>query len=180
MRLRAMKGETEMNVTAIKAKVCLWLLDFALKHHPDTNSNIVSYAEKELRLTGWYDTTSFYGDMMAHAVMRMVKVFAVEGHSGMSAGVAASLADKLTRYQPLMPLTGEDDEWTECGSGVFQNKRFSSIFKENDEAYWSDGRVFREPDGGCYTSRDSRVPVTFPWEWREPEIVDVLAGDEGR
>ena len=37
------------------------------------------------------------------------------------------------------------------------------MFKENGEAYDGEGRIFRDPDGSCFTSIDSRVPVTFPY-----------------
>lgn len=165
-----------MNIKAMHIKAFNWLLDFALEHHPCArNSNIVSYADEELRRAGWYADDAFYGDVMTTAVMRQARLFSIEGHSGTSASIASSITKKVCSFTPLMPLTGEDDEWNEVGEGVFQNSRMSSIFKENGEAYWLDGKVFREPSGVTYTNSESRVHVTFPFEPREPEVVDVPA-----
>ena len=135
--------------------------------------NMEAYAKAELERAGWFKPDGFYGDMMGHAVMKMIKLFADEGHSGMSASVAVGLFKTLANWEPLTPLTGEDDEWTECGSGVFQNKRCSRVFKDSDgRAYDIEGKVFREPGGCSYTSRDSRVFVTFPYT-PTTEFVDV-------
>lgn len=129
--------------------------------------NIESHARHELTLAGWFEKDGLYGDMMGHAVMKMLREFASEGHSGMSAGVAVGLFKKVAMFEPLLPLTGNDDEWREVGAGVWQNKRCSHVFKEVDvdgpRAYDSEGKVFREPDGCCYTSRDSRTYITFPY-----------------
>lgn len=135
-------------------------------------SNLVEFAKSELERAKLFGEGDFYGGMMGNAVLKLIQVFADEGHSGMSAGMAVSIFEKLARFEPLTPLTGEDDEWNEVGSGMFQNRRCSHVFKEDGEAYDSMGRVFREPDGVCYTSIDSHVPVTFPYT-PKTEYVDV-------
>ncbi len=144
-------------------------------------SNAEKHARHELKLAGWFDDDAFYGDMMGHAVMDMMKLFAMEGHSGMSAGVATSLFSKLSRFEPLVPLTGEDDEWVchDYGEGShYQNKRCSHVFKDEDgRAYDIQGKIFREPNGLTYTSRDSRVYVEFPYT-PTTEYVDVPASKE--
>jgi len=134
------------------------------------NSEI--YAREELQRAGWFDDDAMYGDMMPNAVLSMIRQFSDEGHSGMSAGIAVNLFKDLAMFEPLTPLTGGDDEWIECGEGIFQNKRCSHVFKENDQAYDIDGRVFREPDGMCFTNRDSRVNIAFPYIPKR-EYVDV-------
>lgn len=137
----------------------------------------VSFAESELRRAGWFNKDGFYGDMMGHAVLNMIKQFADEGHSGMSAGLAISLFSRLAKFEPLTPLTGEDDEWNQIADGTWQNKRCSRVFKDAEgRAYDIEGRVFREPSGACYTSRDSRVYVAFPYE-PKTEYVDVGAAE---
>lgn len=158
------------------AQVCDWLLDRILKLHPGAKGNITAYAEEELRRAGWFKEDGLYGDMMGKAVMRQVRLFSIEGHSGMSAGIASNLAQTVCMFRPLTPLTGEDDEWGEPhdNEGTQQNKRFSAIFRKKDgSAYNIEGRVFREPNGATYTSRDSRLPVTFPWTYTPPVVVDV-------
>jgi|GEM_PF-1161834 len=145
-----------------------------LGHKP---SNLEVFAERELRLAGWFDKDGFYGDMMGHAVLKMVREFSEEGHSGMSAGLAINLFKKVGSYEPLVPLTGADDEWQEVGEGTFQNIRCSHVFRDADgRAYDIDGRVFREPNGCTYTSHDSRVYVEFPYTPKR-EYVDVPGED---
>ena len=151
-----------------------WLLDKILQTHPMLQrSNLVSYAEKEMKLAGLYDADAAYGPgALADGVLKMIKLMALEGHSGNSHGIAMNLVKTVGSFRPLTPLTGDDDEWTECGDGYFQNKRCYSVFKENGKAYRSDGKVFF--DGvGHFTSSKSRVPITFPWTWTEPKIVRV-------
>jgi len=139
--------------------------------------SLLSYAERELDLIGM---TAANDDEMNRAmrehILRMIKQFSEEGHSGFSASYALSCLKRLLAWEPLSPLTGADDEWSEVGDGVFQNKRCSRVFKQadrfNGQAYDLDGRVFREPDGACYTSRDSLVPITFPYT-PTTEYVDV-------
>ena len=109
-------------------------------------------------------------------VLEIAEVFASQGHSGFSAAFCADLLEKVLRHEPLGPLTGEDWEWNEVGLGVFQNNRCGHVFKDvnqfGGQAFDIEGRIFREPDGLCYTHRDSRVPVTFPYTPTR-EYVDV-------
>jgi len=149
--------------------------------------SLVQYAESELDRIGMTDEDEYNGMMRKH-LLHMVKEFADEGHSGFSASYALQCLQKLLRFKPLSPLTGEDEEWTDVSSisGVphYQNKRCGSVFKDgkDGQAYDIDGKVFwewaKDEDGNpfksYYTGRDSRVPVTFPYtvpdepiyEWR--------------
>lgn len=140
--------------------------------------SLIEFARDELRIAGLFDKDSDYGGMLGEAVMKMIEQFAEEGHSGFSASLAISAFQKLARYEPLTPLTGADEEWCEVSPGVFQNRRCPRVFKEDGLAHDIDGRVLREPSGACYTSRDSRVPVTFPYT-PKTEYVDVPASDCG-
>jgi len=143
-------------------------------------SNLHAHALMEFKAAGWLDGTGAYRDEMQAAicghVLTLLKVFADEGHSGSTAPYAVNMFKKLAMFEPLVPLTGEDWEWHEASEGVFQNKRCSRVFKQadrfNGQAYDIDGRVFYEwytdKETGekyksHYTSRDSLVPVTFPY-----------------
>lgn len=128
-------------------------------------SNYKNYAIDELTRIGMYGSGDKMNDMMCDHILKMVDVFAEEGHSGFSAGYAISILQKLLRFEPLSPLTGEDDEWCEVSDGLFQNKRLSRVFKngKDGQAFDIDGKVFVEPDGVSYTNRDSRVYIEFPY-----------------
>jgi hypothetical protein len=140
-------------------------------------SNLVDHAKRELKLIGAFDKDKdFYGGMTGKAVMQLVRLFAKQGHSGMSASLVRSLFDKVARYEPISPLTGEDDEWNEIRSGLLQNKRCSRVFKRDGVAYDSEGIIFREPNGTCYQNINSRVNIIFPYT-PHIEYVDVAADD---
>ena len=125
--------------------------------------NLEHHAQAELQAAGLFDKASDYGGMLGEATMRLIRVFAAEGHSGFSAGLAVKLFDRLARREPITPLTGNDDERVEVGPNLLQNRRCSHVFKTQDGAYDSEGRIFRDPSGSCFTNQDSRVPVTFPY-----------------
>lgn len=101
-------------------------------------------------------------------ILRVVEVFAGgQGHSGGTAPYAIGIIEKLLRFEALSPLTGEDTEWTRLEYGPdmgWQNNRCPHVFKSEDgRAYDIDGRVFRDPDGACFTSSESRVYIEFPY-----------------
>ena len=100
---------------------------------------------------------------MRNHLLKMCVEFEKAGHSGFSANYAANILNKLLRYEPVLPLTGNDDEWQEVGDGVFQNLRCPRVFKENGQAYDIEGKVFKEPSGACFTNEKSRVEITFPY-----------------
>lgn len=141
--------------------------------------SLYDYAERELDLIGLDESEDINGMMRRH-ILNMVRTFADEGHSGFSASYAIQCLEKLLRFEPLTPLTGEDWEWCEIsrdltGSNqgtLYQNARCSRVFKDDEGAYDVDGKVFwswmtdeetGEQFKSYYTNRESRVPVTFPY-----------------
>ena len=140
-------------------------------------SNRLTWAEQELKLAGYdiNDPEDGPNRWLAEGTLELLKVFSEQGHSGMSAPYAVALFEKLALWKPIAPLTGEDDEWNDVGESTWQNRRNSVVFKGKDgQAYWIEGRVFWEwathpeiddgkPFKSHYTSRESRVNITFPW-----------------
>ena len=141
--------------------------------------SLVDYAEKELDRIGMTDEDEYNGMMRKH-LLHMVKEFADEGHTGFSASYTIQCLKKLLNFKPLSSLTGEDDEWTDVGGNLFQNKRCYSIFKDaTGDAYDIDGRVFwewytvketGEKRKSYYTCYESRLPVTFPYDVPDERI----------
>lgn len=133
-------------------------------------SNMVEHAKRELDLVLNECTTEEdlkYQQLMNDSILEIVKVFAEQDHSGSSANYSINILEKLLRQSFITPLTGEDDEWNEVGTGVFQNRRESAIFKQadrfNGQAYYLEGKAFSD-DGGetWYTNKNSFVTVEFP------------------
>jgi hypothetical protein len=146
-------------------------------------SNLENHALIEFRAAGWIDENGKFKDEMQEAickhVLKLLKLFSKEGHSGSSAPYAINLFSTLAKFEPIVPLTGEDWEWNDVseyggreGDPLYQNKRCSRVFKDSKGAYDIDGIVWYdwsidEKTGERYksyfTNRDSRVLVTFPY-----------------
>lgn len=166
-------------------------------------SNYKAHAWTEFKAAGWLDENGEFKDemqkMICEHVIRLLDVFADEGHSGSSAPYAINMFKRLASFEPIAPLTGEDWEWVEVsermGSKCWQNKRRSSVFKDgNGECYDIDGKVFWEwarrdlyedEEGypgvveyrSYYSCRESRVPVTFPYVVPEKPIYEYRHSD---
>lgn len=139
------------------------------------------FAREEFRAAGWMNENGDINDEMqaliCAGVLDLLNVFEKQGHSGTSAPYMINLFTRLANFKPIIPITGEDWEWSECGRDgdiggiLYQNKRCSSVFKNNTGAYDIDGKVFWEwnvrEDGSPYKSYYSNggchTPVTFPY-----------------
>jgi hypothetical protein len=116
--------------------------------------------ELELLEAGVKDDGLEMQKLATQNVMELCHTFAQQGHSGFSANYVLKLFNTLGKWKPLLPLTGEDDEWGDplkMGSGIcYQNNRCSSVFKEEDgRCYYGDGYVFfdfRDKDQSEYAS----------------------------
>lgn len=151
-------------------------------------NNYESHAWTEFKAAGWVDEDNKFKDemqeMICTHVLKLLEVFHEEGHSGSSAPYAIDLFKKLASFEPVGPITGEDWEWSDVSDvsreTLFQNKRCSHVFKDSDGAYdingivwyeWGEDKETGEKYKIHFTSKESRVPVTFPYtpktEYRE-------------
>lgn len=134
-------------------------------------SNLIEHAKREFLAAGYIPLDQEQEDgpnkWIQESVLELIRVFSEQGHSGSSAPYCIGYFSKLAAFEPLVPLTGEDSEWNDVGGGTFQNNRCSHVFKESKrfdgQPYDINGKVFREPDGCCYTSKDSAVQISFPY-----------------
>jgi hypothetical protein len=156
-------------------------------------SNYIKHAMAEFRAAGFVDENGKYCDEMQEAIcnhmLKLLEVFDEEGHSGSSAPYAINMFSTLAKFEPIVPLTGEDWEWTELDYGTdikYQNKRCSRVFKDsNGKAYDSEGKVFWEwytDSEGVkhkthYTCSESRVYIEFPYT-PKTEVVYRASGAE--
>ncbi len=171
-------SRTEILICRVKYAALELAYRLRLKKRP--KGNTVRHAEREFLAAGYTPLDQAQEDgpnkWIQENVLELLEVFARQGHSGFSAHYAVETFRKLALHEPLVPLSGADDEWNEVSEGVFQNNRCPHVFKDkeqfNGQAYDINGRVFREPNGCCYTSSDSCVPVTFPYTPTR-EYVDV-------
>lgn len=137
-------------------------------------SNLIKHAKVELKLAGMFDSDSDYDGELGKAVLELVEVFAKQGHSGFSAISVVNLFNQVARYQPLLPLTGKDDEWNQPTEGgtknIFQNKRCSAVFKDGKdgiphylEAIIWQGEETHDSFTGSVEGIQSRQNLKFPF-----------------
>ena len=145
-------------------------------------NNYESHAWREFRAAGWVDEHDNFNDGMQEAicrnVLKMLEIFAEEGHSGSTAPYTINLFEKIASFKPIGPLTGNEWEWSDVSEyggpdngPIYQNKRCGNVFKDSTGAYDIDGIVWYEwctaETGEKYkshfTNNKSRVPVTFPY-----------------
>lgn len=125
--------------------------------------SLTSYAESELARMP-HDEDGMQ-DLMDKNILEIVKIFGEQGHSGFSADYALSVLERLLRFKPITPLTGEEDEWIHTGYGTFQNKRCYSVFKHSDGTCYDTDGIIVSDNGGItwFTSGRFRKEVTFPY-----------------
>ena len=133
-------------------------------------SNLLKHAERELKLIG-YDGTDEYNNMAKDAILELMDTFAKQGHSGFSANYVSNIFHKLSKFETLSPLTGNDDEWSDVsdmsGEMMFQNNRDSRVFKDKNGVFFINAIVWQETikgDINHFTNKDSRRYIkSFPF-----------------
>lgn len=133
---------------------------------------LLEYAKNELAFIGCQDDEM--QEMMNSQILDIIKLFSEQGHSGFSANYLINTLERLMRFKPLTPLTGEDIEWNKVfersdGTVTYQNKRCSSVFKdvrngETISCHDIDGIAVSD-NGGItwFSSGRFRKDVTFPY-----------------
>ena len=94
------------------------------------------------------DTDDKMQPIIHDCILESIEAFSKPDHSGTSAAYTADLLLRLLNWKPITSLTGNDDEWNDIRSygepsTSWQNKRCSSVFKDEDGTAWylaSDGK----------------------------------------
>lgn len=100
--------------------------------------NLVSHAERELKLAGMFDKDADYNGALAPQILKVVEAFSKSEHSGASAAITIGVLNKLLRFQTLTPITSNPDEWMNVGAMLWQNRRNPAIFSKNGGKTWYD------------------------------------------
>ena len=122
------------------------------------------HAESELKKIGMLDSENELDRAMCKQVLEMCEVFDNQSNSGASADYEIGILLRVLKYQPLSPLTGNEDEWISKEVFPQQNKRCPYIFKEADgRVYNSRAKVFSDDGESWYLTEESREEITFPY-----------------
>lgn len=105
-------------------------------------SNLINHAQRELETAGMLgargDKFDEYNNMCGEAVMELIRVFAGQNHSGMSASITLGMFKEVADFKALSPLTDNPKEWIAVEAGpvsdeitLWQNNRRSDAFSED-------------------------------------------------
>lgn len=131
-------------------------------------SNTCAFAERELSILSKSSTDPGNRPIIepfSKEILALCDKFGKSPQSGGSAPYTATAISqavkKLLLQEPIMPITGIDEEWVNVagmGDGenekecVWQNNRCSALFKNSEGKCWYlDAIVWKEEHGGCYT-----------------------------
>ena len=144
----------------LKERVIRFLLNLAFKLH-GKGGNLVRHAESEMRFAGLYDEAADYGGMLPQAVLDLVYVHSMQGHSGFSHKMVLQIFNKVADFKTLTPLTDNPDEWlhhdhTVAGHDCWQSKRMGSCFSTDggksyydiDDPEYVHFDLIKDPDTG--------------------------------
>lgn len=124
--------------------------------------DLIKFSERELELIGSCDDP--WQSAICQNIMDIVKLFDSQGHSGFTASYTLGIIDRLLRWLPLRPLTGEELEWGTEASKDQNNRCFHVFRREDGTAYDTEGKIFTEDNGETwFTNADSFVDITFPY-----------------
>ena len=104
-------------------------------------SNLEIHAIRELELAGMFDKDADYNGALAKQIVKIVRLFSSQEHSGGSAQITISILEKLLRFKTLTPLTSEKDEWIKIENSkdkLWQSKRNPKFFSINGGKTWYD------------------------------------------
>ena len=137
--------------------------------------NMLEHFRNECKILGWDKTDDEMQNLIVNNVEDVLKVVSNQGHSGSSMPYLLNLLNKAIKFEPLSPLTGDDDEWNDVGGGeMYQNKRNSSVFKDrSNKAYTIYAYAFRKPNKSCYTNGFSHKNIKFPYTVKDTIYIDV-------
>jgi len=148
----------------------------------------IHHALSEFVFAGWMTPDGVFDDDIQESICQnmidVIELVAGQGHSGSSIQYLVKNLTLLLENEPILPLTGEPDEWVKVHDTLYMNKRCGRVIKygENEPAYDVDGVVHYEKtidsDG-----KESRIgftktpttPITFPYT---PTTVYVEASQE--
>ena len=100
------------------------------------DSNYVKHLDNEMKIRYKENCDCEYENMMHRDLRDLLSLLSTQGDTDFSIGWKLNLFKKAALFKILSPLTFDDSEWRELEyKSGFQNRRLSSVFKENECIY---------------------------------------------
>ncbi len=143
----------------------------------DTSNPYVNHARAELERAGFLkkgdDEASKLRNQIADTILQLAQVY---GDSHLPVGLVATIITaftQTTQFMPFTPLTGEADEWNEVNEGLYQNKRYKAMYKDDNGVYDTEYYIFVRKNGAAFLAAESAVMVEqFPYMPRKVYIYE--------
>lgn len=151
----------------------------------EAGTNLTAFAQRELELAGLFRKDSDYDGMLGDAVMKLIKAFSAQGHSGFSAAMTTDLFQKLSSYKNLTPLTNDPGEWMHIHEDIagepnlWQSRRRPDAWsKDGGKTYYclddkGNWEPYTDPEDGYKGRRWIRVagqPAKVMYTARSPAV----------
>lgn len=117
-------------------------------------------------------------------ILEIINIIRKQHHSGHSISYIMNIVNRLVKFLPLSPLTGEDNEWVndDFNNGFKQNKRCPNVFKDSKTGICTDIDKIIVSDNGGYSwwsSGEFDKTITFPYlPPNEPKKIYIEYTDE--
>jgi hypothetical protein len=134
--------------------------------------DIQTYAKRELDLLLKNNPDTIIKPFIPEILSFFKKVKDPDQSGGSPLRIATEISrivEKLCYFEPLTPLTGNDDEWIEKADepGCYQNNRNLAVFKKNGKAYYSRAIIWASPVTGFFDTVEgissTQVIKSFPF-----------------
>lgn len=137
-------------------------------------SKFIEFATKELDLVlNQYEKGSVDYEkqkVLNETILNLVKVYEEYKYEGYSKTLIINTVNRLFKYKPLTPLTGEEDEWEEEDTkletaGTVINKRCPTVVKTvNGEAFDLESKIYSSDGGNTwYFDYNTEESISFPY-----------------
>ena len=142
-------------------------------------NNVESWAKREIELQLKECKNDWYSKNVLKCAYDVYKKLCKQGHSGASIQLVKSVLDRLIDLKPISPIEGNDNEWIdvtwdESAATVYQNKRYTGLFKNvykdgtviyNDVNRWLgyDDRGICFSSGAVNKFLDKMYPIALPY-----------------
>lgn len=103
---------------------------------------MIEHAKRELELLKKYNEVpnSKYDEWIDKNILQLIKVFAGQGHSGVSAEIVLDAFYRLAKRETLTPITNNPEEWCNVsgtmGAPYWQNNRDSRMLSRDGGQTW--------------------------------------------
>lgn len=139
--------------------------------------SLSDFAKKELILAGFDPNSEDETKKLVYNdVLEFIELFSKQQQLGHNIQYCVDIFAKLAYFQPLTPITDDEDEWTDIDENFYQHKRCPEVFKDKKTGTSCTmyGYVFKDQNEKYFINEYSLKKISFPYAFKEAKVVDVV------